>query len=61
MIINRISFKETDYLHCLHGAFDQDLTDAKAGYTLWDLKRNHFFMDALKVYGKDKAKSKSLK
>ena len=32
------------------------LQDAKAGYTLGDVKINHlFFMDDLKVYGKDKA------
>ena len=31
------------------------LQDAKAGYTLGDVKINHlFFMDDLKVYGKDK-------
>ena len=31
------------------------LQDAKAGYTLGDVKISHlFFMDDLKVYGKDK-------
>ena len=37
------------------------LQDAKAGYTLGDVKINHlFFMDDLKVYSKDKAEIKSL-
>ena len=37
------------------------LQDAKAGYTLGDVKINHlFFMDDLKVYGKDKAETASL-
>ena len=37
------------------------LQDAKAGYTLGDVKINHlFFMDDLKVYGKDKAQIESL-
>ena len=41
----------------LHGTLDQYLTLlAKAGYTLGNVKINHlFFMDDLKVYGKDKA------
>lgn len=37
------------------------LQDAKAGYTLADVKINRlFFMDDLKVYGKDKAEIESL-
>ena len=37
------------------------LQDSKAGYTLGDVKINHlFFMDDLKVYGKDKAEIESL-
>ena len=37
------------------------LQDAKVGYTLGDVKINHlFFMDDLKVYGKDKAEIESL-
>ena len=49
------------YLHCLHGTLDQDPSRYKAGYTLGDVKINHlFFMDDLKVYGKDKAKIESL-
>ena len=37
------------------------LQDVKAGYTLGDVKINHlFFMDDLKIYGKDKAEIESL-
>ena len=37
------------------------LQDDNAGYTLGDVKINHlFFMDDLKVYGKDKAEIESL-
>ena len=37
------------------------LQEAKAGYTLGDVKINHlFFMDDLKVYGKDKTEIESL-
>ena len=37
------------------------LQDTKAGYTLGDVKIDHlFFMDYLKVYGKDKAEIESL-
>ena len=37
------------------------LQDAKAGYTLRDVKINHlFFMDDLKVYGKDKEEIEGL-
>ena len=37
------------------------LQDAKSGYTLGHVKINHlFFMDDLKVYGKDKAEMKAL-
>ena len=37
------------------------LQDAKAGYTLGDVKINHlFFVDDFKVYGKDKAEIESL-
>ena len=37
------------------------LQDAKAGYTLGDVKINHlFFMDDLMVYGKDKPQIESL-
>ena len=37
------------------------LRDAKAGYALADVKINHlFFVDDLKVYGKDKAEIESL-
>ena len=37
------------------------LQDTKAGYTLGDVKIYHlFFMDYLKVYGKDKAEIESL-
>ena len=37
------------------------LQNAKAGYTLGDLKITHLlFMDDLKVYGKDKAEIESL-
>ena len=37
------------------------LQDAKAGYTLGELKINHWlFVDDLKVYGKDKAEIESL-
>ena len=37
------------------------LQDAKAGYTLGDVKINHLlFMDDLKVYGKDKVEIESL-
>ena len=37
------------------------LKDVKIGYTLGDVKINHlFFMDDLKVYGKDKAEIESL-
>ena len=37
------------------------LQDAKAGYTLGDVKINHlFFMDHLKVYCEDKAEIESL-
>ena len=37
------------------------LQDAKAGYTLGGVKINHlFFMDDLKVYGKDKTETESL-
>ena len=37
------------------------LQDVKAGYTLGDVKINHlFFMDDLKIYGKDKEEIESL-
>ena len=37
------------------------LKDAKAGYTLGDVKINHlFYMDDLKAYGKNKAEIESL-
>ena len=49
------------HLRCLHGTFDQDPTKFQSWIYLRRCQINHlFFMDDLKVYGKNKAEIESL-